>query len=117
MWYAERRELPQKAAKGPPMARARSLTEFQEAFPDEARCATFLFERGCLQARCAAFLFERRWLQVNPSRQRRRYRLMNLGRACPAAPALVPAATQGDARSNFERTCERTVCACLPNRT
>ena len=27
------------------MARARSLTEFQEAFPDEARCAAFLFER------------------------------------------------------------------------
>ena len=30
---------------GPPMARARSLTEFQEAFPDEAGCAAFLFER------------------------------------------------------------------------
>jgi transposase-like protein len=30
---------------GPPMARARSLTEFQEAFPDEAGCAGFLFER------------------------------------------------------------------------
>src|ERR1700687_5140106 len=28
-----------------PMARARSLTEFQEAFPDEAACAAFLFER------------------------------------------------------------------------
>ena len=27
------------------MARARSLTEFQSAFPDEASCATFLFER------------------------------------------------------------------------
>src|SRR5260370_32821098 len=27
------------------MARARSLTEFQEAFPDEAGCAAFLFER------------------------------------------------------------------------
>jgi len=27
------------------MARARSLTEFQEAFPDEATCAAFLFER------------------------------------------------------------------------
>ena len=27
------------------MARARSLTEFQEAFPDEASCAAFLFER------------------------------------------------------------------------
>ena len=27
------------------MARARSLTEFQSAFPDEASCAAFLFER------------------------------------------------------------------------
>ena len=27
------------------MARARSLTEFQKAFPDEASCAAFLFER------------------------------------------------------------------------
>jgi predicted RNA-binding Zn-ribbon protein involved in translation (DUF1610 family) len=27
------------------MARARSLTQFQEAFPDEAACASFLFER------------------------------------------------------------------------
>src|SRR6266566_2093275 len=26
------------------MARARSLSEFQEAFPDEARCAAFLFK-------------------------------------------------------------------------
>ncbi len=30
---------------GQPRARARSLTEFQEAFPDEASCAAFLFER------------------------------------------------------------------------
>src|ERR1700680_398461 len=30
---------------GQPMARARSLTEFQEAVPDEASCAAFLFER------------------------------------------------------------------------
>ena len=27
------------------MARARSLTDFQAAFPDEANCAAFLFER------------------------------------------------------------------------
>ena len=27
------------------MARARSLTEFQQAFPDEATCAAFLAER------------------------------------------------------------------------
>src|ERR1700681_4413758 len=30
---------------GQAMARARSLTEFQRAFPDEASCASFLFER------------------------------------------------------------------------
>lgn len=30
---------------GQPMARARSLTDFQAAFPDEASCAAFLFER------------------------------------------------------------------------
>ncbi len=30
---------------GHPMARARSLTQFQKAFPDEASCAAFLFER------------------------------------------------------------------------
>src|SRR6195256_3921816 len=33
------------ATAGQSMARARSLTEFQEAFPDEAGCAAFLFER------------------------------------------------------------------------
>src|SRR5712671_1944920 len=33
------------AIAGQPMARGRSLTEFQEAFPDEASCAAFLFER------------------------------------------------------------------------
>jgi transposase-like protein len=42
---------------GQPMARARSLTEFQEAFPDEAGCAAFLFERrwqgGFICPRCA----------------------------------------------------------------
>src|SRR5580692_7019775 len=45
------------------MARARSLTEFQSAFPDEASCAAFLFERrwpdgfvcpACGAARAAA---------------------------------------------------------------
>jgi predicted RNA-binding Zn-ribbon protein involved in translation (DUF1610 family) len=30
---------------GQPMARARSLTQFQESFPDEAGCAAFLVER------------------------------------------------------------------------
>ena len=30
---------------GQPMARARSLTEFQEAFPYDAKCAVFLFEQ------------------------------------------------------------------------
>src|SRR6202165_5988917 len=33
------------AMAGQSMARARSRTEFQEAFPDEAGCAAFLFER------------------------------------------------------------------------
>ena len=33
------------AMRGLRMARARSLTEFQKAFPDEASCAAFLFER------------------------------------------------------------------------
>jgi hypothetical protein len=27
------------------MAKARSLTQFQQTFPDEAACAAFLFER------------------------------------------------------------------------
>ncbi len=45
------------------MAKARSLTEFQSAFPDEASCAAFLFERrwpdgfvcpACGNARAAA---------------------------------------------------------------
>ena len=45
------------------MARARSLSEFQSAFPDEASCAAFLFERrwpdgfvcpACGNARAAA---------------------------------------------------------------
>jgi hypothetical protein len=35
MWYARRRGLPGEAAKRPPLARARSLAEFQQAFPDE----------------------------------------------------------------------------------
>jgi transposase-like protein len=33
------------AMAGQSMTRARSLTEFQQAFPDEAGCAAFLFER------------------------------------------------------------------------
>jgi transposase-like protein len=44
------------AMAGQSMARARSLTEFQEAFPDEAGCAAFLFERrwqgGFVYPRC-----------------------------------------------------------------
>src|SRR6266705_1461192 len=34
-----------RARRGPAMARARTLTEFQAGFPDEASCAAFLFER------------------------------------------------------------------------
>ena len=33
------------APKGQPVARGRSLTEFQKEFPDEAICAAFLFNR------------------------------------------------------------------------
>ena len=31
--------------RGPAVARARSLSEFQASFPDETSCAAFLFER------------------------------------------------------------------------
>src|SRR5665647_861338 len=41
MWYP----AAVRALTGQPMARARSLTEFQETFPDEASCATFLSDR------------------------------------------------------------------------
>ena len=34
-----------RARRGPAMARARTLTEFQAGFPDEASCVAFLFER------------------------------------------------------------------------
>ncbi len=37
------------------MARARTLTEFQEAFPGEASCAAFLFERRWPDGFCARF--------------------------------------------------------------
>src|SRR5712691_5268246 len=33
-----------RARRGPAMARARTLTEFQAGFPDEASCAAFQFE-------------------------------------------------------------------------
>lgn len=45
MWYRAQIEPREGTTMGHWMARARSLTEFQEAFPDEARCAAFLFER------------------------------------------------------------------------
>jgi len=45
MWYAALIKSPQGAMTGELMARARSLTEFQKAFPDETSCAAFLFER------------------------------------------------------------------------
>jgi hypothetical protein len=34
-----------RRARGRPVARARSLSEFQASFPDETSCAAFLFER------------------------------------------------------------------------
>ena len=45
MWYCGLSELPRGVATDHPMAKARSLTQFQQTFPDEARCAAFLFER------------------------------------------------------------------------
>ena len=46
MWYACLAEPPPGAvATGLPMARGRSLSQFQEAFPDEACCAAFLVRR------------------------------------------------------------------------
>ena len=45
MWYAALIKSPQGVMTGELMARARSLTEFQKAFPDETSCAAFLFER------------------------------------------------------------------------
>ena len=45
MWYPGLVEPRDGAPKGHPMARGRSLTEFQKEFPDEASCAAFLFKR------------------------------------------------------------------------
>jgi hypothetical protein len=45
MWYPNLAELLEEAAAtGNPMAKARSLAQFQNAFSDEASCAAFLFE-------------------------------------------------------------------------
>ncbi len=64
MWYACLAEPPPGAvATGLPMAKGRSLSEFQEAFPDEACCAACLVRRrwpngfvcpGCAGRRAAA---------------------------------------------------------------
>ena len=64
MWYAGVVESPfAAAATGRAMAKGRSLSEFQETFPDEASCAAFLSERrwpkgfvcpGCGEQRAAA---------------------------------------------------------------
>jgi len=45
MWYPTLVEPREGAPKGHPMARGRSLTEFQKEFPDEASCSAFLFKR------------------------------------------------------------------------
>ena len=45
MWYPGLVEPRFGAPKGQPVARGRSLTEFQKGFPDEAGCAAFLFKR------------------------------------------------------------------------
>jgi transposase-like protein len=64
MWYACLAEPPPGAvATGLPMAKGRSLSQFQETFPDEACCAAFLLRRrwpngfvcpGCAERRSAA---------------------------------------------------------------
>jgi hypothetical protein len=64
MWYACLAEPPPGAvATGLPMAKGRSLSQFQKAFPDEACCAAFLVGRrwpdgfvcpGCAGRRAAA---------------------------------------------------------------
>src|SRR5271165_1548984 len=64
MWYAGAVEaLFEATATGRTMAKGRSLSQFQEAFPDEASCAAFLSERrwpegfvcpGCGEQRAAA---------------------------------------------------------------
>src|ERR1700686_4676274 len=46
MWYCGLSELPRGVATDHPMAKARSLTQFQQTFPDEARCAALLCEGG-----------------------------------------------------------------------
>src|SRR5208283_2265471 len=46
MWYASLLEPPfGAAATGQSMAKGRSLSQFQETFPDEASCVAFLLER------------------------------------------------------------------------
>ncbi len=64
MWYAGAIEaLFEATATGRAMAKGRSLSQFQETFPDEASCAAFLLERrwpegfvcpGCGEQRAAA---------------------------------------------------------------
>ena len=64
MWYADVVESPfEAAATGRAMAKGRSLSQFQETFPDDASCAAFLLERrwsngfvcpGCSEPRAAA---------------------------------------------------------------
>src|SRR5260370_5481228 len=46
MWYSGMVESPFEAsATGHAMAKGRSLSQFQEMFPDEASCAAFLLKR------------------------------------------------------------------------
>src|SRR5271155_1966235 len=63
MWYCGPGEPPRGAATDGSMAKARSLSQFQQTFSDEAHCAAFLFERrwldgfvcpGCGARRAAA---------------------------------------------------------------
>src|ERR1700675_2303022 len=53
MWYVVIRESPAEAAEtGRAMARGRTLSQFQEEFPDEASCAAFFFGASLVQRLC-----------------------------------------------------------------
>ena len=91
------------------MARARSLTEFQKAFPDEASCAAFLFERrwpggfvcpACGKGRAAALKSRRTRTNAPPVAGRPRSPRARRCTAQAAADGLVWAAHLMSTHSN-----------------
>ena len=53
MWYADEVELVFEAiTTGRAMAKGLSLSQFQDTFSDEARCAAFLLERRWSKGLC-----------------------------------------------------------------